>query len=87
MARYNDNDFLTAIELTNPERGQLNKIADLVGCSANTASKRLRKLADNGKVEISKRKTYDKQEFLPGNWYFGGAGSCVRRYNTYKIAN
>lgn len=84
MARFTDNDFLAAVELTLPARGQTQKIAALVGCSEGTASKRLAKLAEAGTVEKKKRHSYDSQTGYGAN-LFGGAGACIRRYNTYRL--
>lgn len=83
--KFTDQEFLSAISTTEPERGQMERIAHIVGCSHTTALKRIYKLADEGLVQVSKRRAWDKQDFRPGNYYFGGAGSCIRRYLVAEI--
>lgn len=78
--KFTDEKFLAAVQRTLPERGQMERIATYVGCSHTTVLKRLSKLADLDMITLNKRRAWDKQEFRPGNYYFGGAGSCIRRY-------
>ncbi len=85
MSKFSDRQFLDAVESTTPERGQIQKIAQRVGCAEGTTIKRLRKLEEAGCVQVTKHTTYDRQEFRPGNWLFGGGGSCVRRYLCVRI--
>lgn len=83
--KFTDEKFLAAVQRTLPERGQMERIATYVGCSHTTVLKRLYKLADLDLITLDKRRAWDKQEFLPGNHFFGGAGSCIRRYLVAKI--
>lgn len=80
--RFTDEAFIDAIGNTNPQRGQVSKIAALVGCSEATAIKRCRKLAatDGSQFEVVPRHTYDKQSDGWGQGLFGGAGVCIRRF-------
>ena len=80
--KYSSNSFRDAVKNTSPERGQIAKIAEIVGCSEATAIKRCRKLAEesDGEIEVDTRKAYDKQSDPYGQGLFGGAGACVRRF-------
>lgn len=85
--KFTDAMFIRAIQCAESKRGQMERIAHLVGCSHTTALKRIRKLEEEGLVTVKKRKTYDKQPHRDG-WghsLFGGAGVCIRRYLTVEI--
>lgn len=85
--KFTDQEFLSAISTTEPARGQMERIAHIIGCSHTTVLKRVHKLADEGLVQVSKRRAYDKQPHRDG-WghsLFGGAGVCIRRYLVAEI--
>lgn len=80
MAKFSDNDFIQAVRATEPKRGQMERVAEAVGCSQATVLKRLKKIAAESPEILTMRleKAYDKQ---PGmSWSFGGAGVCVRKF-------
>ncbi len=85
--KFTDQEFLSAISVTQPTRGQMERIAHEVGCSHTTALKRVYKLADEGLVQVRKCRAYDPQPHRDG-WghsLFGGAGVCIRRYLVAEI--
>ena len=85
--KFTDQQFLSAIRDTHPQRGQMEQITQIVGCSHTTVLKRIYKLAEEGKVQVHKRRAYDPQPHRDG-WghsLFGGAGVCIRRYLVAEI--
>ena len=78
--RFTDQQFQDAVLNTKPQRGQIESISKIVGCSRGTVVHRLRKLEAAGVLELTKHKTYDSQPDPWGQGLFGGAGACVRRY-------
>lgn len=83
MTRFADSDLIAAVQATSPTRGQMDRIAAIVGCSKATAIKRVKALAarDGATFEIEMDKAYDSQGGDAGrSGLFGGAGACVRRF-------
>jgi DNA-binding transcriptional ArsR family regulator len=65
-------------------------IAERVGVTAGTARKHLKTLAAEGLVRGEHDWRWDAQsKYLPGyltQAYFGGAGSCLRRFIKWELA-
>ena len=89
-----DNEIMAAAKSVFSNRGSFEvfHVTEALGISyhydessVNRVRRRLMRMVEVGKLNARKAKRYDAQKQLPGNNYFGGCGSCVRRYYLFSL--
>ena len=79
--KYSDAQFLEAVKNTTQQRGQLQTIANYVGCSKQLAAKRLRTLKSAGKIKIHYER--DRETLARSDPW--GSKKKTFDFNTYEV--